>query len=81
MGVLYFHSPGASQRVKRALSNPAIHGRSPELAAPRQEGELFPAGVLRHFLPKTTENGLDLLEDGLDVPKDGVDTLVDGQIQ
>lgn len=75
LGILYFHSPGAFQGVKRA------HGRSPELAVSRQEGKLFPAGVLRHFLPKTKKNGLGLPEDGLDRPRDGADPLMDGQTQ
>lgn len=57
------------------------HGRSPELPVSRQEGKLFPADVLRYFLPKTKKNGLDLLEGGLDMPRVGVDTLVVGQIQ
>lgn len=80
-GSFVFPFPWCLTGSEESPQQSCIHGRSPELAAPRQEGELFPAGVLRHFLPKTTENGLDLLKDGLDVPKDGVDTLVDGQIQ
>lgn len=52
------------------------HGRGPELTVSRQEGKLFPADVLRYFLPKTKKNGLGLLEDGLDMPRDGVDTLL-----
>lgn len=70
LGILYCHSPGASQGMRRA------HGRGPELTVSRQEGKLFPADVLRYFLPKTKKNGLGLLEDGLDMPRDGVDTLV-----
>lgn len=58
LGVLYFHSSGASRGMKRA------RGRSPEVAVSGQEGKLFPAAVLRYFLPKTKENGLGLLKDG-----------------
>lgn len=73
LGILYFHSSGPSQGMKRA------HGRSPELAVSRQEGKFFPAGVLRYS--KDKKNGLSLLEDGLAVPRDGVDALLGGQIQ
>lgn len=81
-GYFVFPFPWCLTGSEEGPQQSCIHGRRrPELAASRQEGELFPAGVLRHFLPKTKKNGLDLLEDGLDVPKDGVDTLVGGQIQ
>lgn len=73
LGILYFHSSGASQGTKRA------HGRSPELAVSRQEGKLFPASVLRYFIPKTKKNGFGLFEDGLNVPRDGVDPVTGGQ--